>query len=160
MLELGHDGLLQPPGLIKSDVAELKRVFVDEIKNSITRGETFKNYLRYSEELKKTLDGAILQQWINGSFVTAKTNPSDIDFVTFVDTDLIKKVGAQLDIFKPGACWELYHVDAYIIEVHPDSTQESNFTQADKVYWMSLFSTTRRGRNGKKKLKGFLEIFY
>ena len=61
------------------------------IIKSGTRADIHKNYIRYSHDLKKLI-GAELQQWVNGSFVTLKVNPKDIDFITFLKHEDIKRL--------------------------------------------------------------------
>jgi hypothetical protein len=101
-----------------------------------------------------------LNQWINGSFVTQKKNPQDIDLVTFIDYKVIGQLGNRLDDFKAGQSWITYEVDAYIIPVYPQGHVQFKFTEFDLAEWLDLFSHTKLNRNGQKFEKGFLEIFY
>ena len=89
MLSFDHRGNLTPYELIQANVNEFKHFFVDRIQ-SRTRLDNFNKYIKYSEDLKSLLEGKTLKQWINGSFVTKKTNPKDIDVVTFLEHDIIK----------------------------------------------------------------------
>ena len=88
MLNFDNRGLLTPTTNILSSVEEFKQVFVDEILFSSTRLSNFNNYIKYSDALKKMLNGQPILQWINGSFVTQIIEPKDIDMVSFIDYEI------------------------------------------------------------------------
>lgn len=158
-LEFDAKGLLKPYLPIPCELSDLKTYFVDGIP-SVTRKTNYDNYIRYSNDLKTLLGNTNLTQWINGSFVTKKTNPKDIDLITFIDHGTVKKLGMKLDPFRPQSSWLFYGVDAYIVEVHPENSKSHVYTLGDIAYWLDLFSQTRPNRIGKKNQKGFLEINY
>ena len=160
MLKFDSKGFLKPCEPIPCTVSELKTQLVDGF-DSVTRQINYDNYIRYSDQLKALLGGIKFKQWINGSFVTKKENPKDIDLVTFISHAEIKKLGHKLDIFRPEGSWLIYGVDAYIIEVHPAASRSyTYFTEWDIAYWLNLFAQTRPNRRGQKQAKGFLEIIY
>ena len=160
MLKFDSKGHLKPYEPIVCDVKDLKIHFVDAF-TSVTRSINYTKYVKYSDDLKALLGGVEITQWINGSFVTKKINPKDIDFINFIDHDLIQKFGEKLHPFRPENSWDIYGVDAYILEVYPsDSKDFVKFTQSDRAYWYSQFDKTRRNRNGIRHPKGFLEIIY
>jgi len=156
MLVFNHSGLLVPDTLIPATFQQLENEFVTNIPTD-KRKTIFENYLKYTEDFKKA-SNVTLHQWVNGSFISKKKNPGDIDLVTFLDFELVKKLGKQLDTFKfPGS--ELnYGVDAYIVEVYPDDNENIFRYRADKAYWYDRFTKTRRIR-GNRLSKGFLEVF-
>lgn len=79
---LGSDGLL-PPGRHTLDEATFEATFVDGFPNSKTRGRLFTRWRRHREALASLI--AIETQWIDGSYVTSKEDPGDIDLVTIID---------------------------------------------------------------------------
>jgi hypothetical protein len=159
MLHFDSKGNLKPYQQIHSNIQDLKTYFVDNIASN-TRLDIYNKYIRYSNDLKNLI-GKELMQWVNGSFVTQKTNPKDIDLITFLDHKDIKKLGSKLDTFKPSECWNIYGVDAYILEVYAPNHDCANFTDCDVAYWLNLFGQTRPNRRtGIKNKKGFLEIIY
>ncbi|MFH6992417.1 DUF6932 family protein [Flavobacterium sp. FlaQc-48] len=157
MLNFNHSGLLVPDALIKSTLHELENEFVDKIQTE-KRKELFDNYVKYSNDLKEVFNLKELQQWINGSYVTQKRNPGDIDLVTFIDYDVIKRLGDTVNKFIFPASESIYGVDAYIIEVYPQDHKDYFKYRADYAHWYEIFTRTRRIR-GNKLAKGFLEIF-
>ena len=156
MLTFNHSGLLVPDNKIKATVQELENEFVSNIP-TVKRKEIFDAFIRYNEDFKKVCGLLELHQWINGSFVTKKTNPGDIDLVTFIAYDIIQKLGSRLDNFKYPNSEIIYGVDAYIVEVYPESHSDRFRYISDKTYWMDRFTKTRRIR-GNRLSKGFLEI--
>ncbi len=158
MLEFNSKGLLVPNIKIQSSVDELKDCFVDNI-TSKTRLEIFNKYIEYSNSLKVLLGVSNMKQWINGSFVTKITNPRDIDLVTFVDHQIVKKLGKKLIIFNKEAI-EDEMLDTYFVEVYPKGHSKEAFYSSDMAYWIDRFDTTRRDKKGIKNNKGFLEIIY
>src|SRR3954452_15377682 len=79
---LDADGLL-PPGRHTASVAEVKAAFVDPFGGSASRMAIFTGWRMHRESLQNVVPG--MYQWIDGSFVTSKLDPGDIDVVTFID---------------------------------------------------------------------------
>ena len=159
MLQFDLRGNLKPHKPIQCGLKDLKRHFVDEIESD-SRLDNYKKYLRYSNNLKTLLGNRKLKQWLNGSFVTKKRNPKDIDLVTFIDNNTIELFGDRLNTFRGVEGWEVYKVDAYIIPVHSPQSKLVNFTELDTTEWLYLFGHTKLNRKGQVFGKGFLEIFY
>lgn len=159
MLIFNRSGLLIPDNKIVSNIEELKLEFVDKIPTN-ERKYIFEKLIIYNENLKNKCSNELICQWIDGSFVTKKPNPRDIDLVTFISHDTIKEIGDSIHNFKHPNSEIIYGVDAYIIEVFPDSHKENFKTILDKAYWMDKFTKTRRNKAGNKLSKGFLEIYY
>ncbi|WP_294232103.1 hypothetical protein [uncultured Chryseobacterium sp.] len=120
--------------------------------------DLFNRFLKYNEDLQKVLGFCGFVQWVDGSFVTKKVNPGDIDLVTFIETEKILEIGSSIDPFRFPNSESIYGVDAYIIEVYPSDEPDYFRTVSDSAYWADRFSKTRRDRNGNKLRKGFLEI--
>jgi len=79
MIKFDSKGNLMPYQPIVYSTKDLKLHFVDTI-DSETRDSLFQQYKHYSRSLKALLGGIPIKQWINGSFVTRKANPKDIDW--------------------------------------------------------------------------------
>ncbi|OYU84979.1 MAG: hypothetical protein CFE24_04080 [Flavobacterium sp. BFFFF2] len=158
MLTFNHSGLLVPDHVIKSTVQELEDEFVLKLATG-KRKEIFDAYIKYNEDFKRVCNLTALKQWIDGSFVTQIRNPGDIDLVTFLDYDIIQDLGSKLDDFTYPNSEIIYGVDAYIIEVYPETHNDRFRYISDKAYWMDRFTKTRRFR-GNRLSKGFLEIQY
>jgi hypothetical protein len=61
-----------------------------------------------------------VEQWVNGSFVTQKSLPNDIDVLTFVPVELHQSLELEL-----RALFATYpNVDAYAVRVFPESHRQ------------------------------------
>ena len=151
------EGFIFPNEKINVDLATLKTVFVDNFPNSTTRKTLYDNYLRYIDDFSKQITPNFTQ-WINGSFVTLKENPNDIDFVTFIDVDIYEKCNSVIDNFWTISTYDI-GLDAYIVKTFPQN-QDEYITQTIRYTneWFDRFNTSRFDENGKKHLKGFFEI--
>ena len=159
MLVFNSKGYLVPNTNIISDLSELETEFVSNIISD-KRISLFANYLQYSKELKSYLDGAALLQWIDGSFVTKKKDPGDIDLVTFIDVEWANNLGTDIDKFKYPSSSDLYGVDAYLVKIYNREHKKYPLYKGDRTYWMDKFDKTYRNRLGQKSPKGFIEIIF
>lgn len=159
MLEFDSKGFLIPDNAIRSTLQELEQVFVEGIKTG-DRRKHFDAYLNYSKELKKLCGNIELVQWIDGSFITKKENPNDIDLVTFLDFEIIKDIDYLLSNFKEPLSKTVYGVDAYIVYTYSQNHKKYILQQSDSAYWIDRFTKTRPNRKGQKFKKGFLEIIF
>lgn len=158
MLTFNKSGLLVPDNKIYSSLNELELIFVTGILSS-NRKELFDKFVAYNTELKNKCGLVELHQWVDGSFVTKKRNPGDIDLITFISSEKLKQIGNKIDDFKFPDSDSKYGVDAYIVEVYSDLHRHKFRTDSDKTYWKDRFTKTRRNRAGNKFSKGFLEIY-
>lgn len=89
-------------------------------------------------------------QWIDGSFVTKKTNPNDIDVVSFIETEVFKRNEKEL-LLLPKM---FQNIDCYFVEVFLKDDKKYFITQTDTSYWFHFFQGTRKPR----VKKGFIQI--
>lgn len=73
--------------MIPSALDTIEAVFVKPFTKSKTRWRVFEAFFIYLTELKAVLN-VPMEIWVNGSFTTQKRDPSDIDFVIFVDRQI------------------------------------------------------------------------
>jgi hypothetical protein len=84
MLQFDEKGHLIPYDIIELTLAEFEVFFVEGLEDRAHRRGLFDNYLRYLEALKAVVE-APFYQWVDGSFVTLKSSPKDIDVLTFIE---------------------------------------------------------------------------
>jgi len=159
MLQFNSSGLLVPNTNIPSTLQELNAEFVVKIP-SPQRLSLNGQYLNYSTQLKSLCGGIDFVQWIDGSFVTKTPDPSDMDIVTFLDFNLVAKLGVALKPFIYPQSESTFHMDAYIVTIYPEKNPKSFYYASDSAYWMGKFDKTRRNRRGNRYAKGFLQIIY
>ena len=149
MLQFDDDGYLVPDRNIQSNLNELEKVF----KINHRRNELFELYSIYNTGLKKILVKE-LRQWVDGSYVTKKEYPNDIDVVTFIDHEDFIKFESQLKDFTYPNSKKEYNIDGYIIVIYPEDSKKSFFYKSDYAYWLQNFSKDSKTNSNK----GFLEV--
>jgi hypothetical protein len=157
MFEFNSFGLLSPPTIIKSMLKEFKRNFAIESPANVRR-ELYNKYEIYKDGIKKLCNKADLKQWVDGSFVTKKLNPADIDLVTFIDFETFKVVEEELKNYIYPASLINYGLDCYLIIVYPEGHKLHSVYKADCAYWINQFDKTKPDKRHKSMPKGFLEI--
>ena len=151
------EGFIFPNEKINVDLVTLKTIFVDSFPNSTTRKTLYDNYLRYIDDFSKQITPNFTQ-WINGSFVTLKENPNDIDFVTFIDVDIYERNEPNIGNFMSFSL-EKEGLDAYILQIYPQNhILYEAYSVHNQKKWFERFSNTRKDKQAKSFKKGFFEI--
>ena len=158
---LNENGLL-PFGIYPIDLPLLEQRFVLDFPRSTTRRTIFEGYLRILQAVNPlNLSG---WQWLDGSFVTAKENPEDLDVVTFLQADELDALSAEdqttvLEFLQGQARTKaLYHCETFLVIVRPFDDrlyQRYEKDRADKNY---LFGKTNFDKTGVALPKGFVSI--
>jgi len=143
--------------MIQSTVSEMEKEFVKNI-SSETRKEIFENYLKYLAALNAAFENIPFIQWINGSFTTKRTDPSDIDLVSFIDYSILYNSRELFEQFVYPNSYRNYDVDAYIVPVYPEDHKSYSLYISDRLDWLDNFNKTWFNRAGKRFPKGFLEL--
>ena len=86
--EYNDEGCL-PQGIYELTLSEVEKEFSHE--KSQKRQEMFEHYKIHLNEIKGT--GCCLNHWIDGSYVTLKEDPGDIDTLTEFDGVKIEELG-------------------------------------------------------------------
>ncbi|CAM3309475.1 nucleotidyltransferase domain-containing protein [Filibacter tadaridae] len=143
------------PGIHKYTYEEFEKQFVAEFSTSTTRSEIYKNFKDWLKLLIDVLPPSYI--WLDGSYLTDKTNPNDIDLVVFYKPEDIvdlgqegtEKLGTIINQLSDG-----YNCDAYFcysLDHLPQEVIEANFGGQEKImetYWMGQFCFDR-SRNPK-----------
>lgn len=161
-MDLNFDirGNLKPYEKIELDPIEFKTFFVDDFAGrSKTRETLFESYLAYLNAFREEVSTTFVH-WIDGSFVSNKRNPGDIDLVTLLDYETYEKKEALIEDKYRGekAQTKFGKIDAYFVKVYPKDHDRYFITEYDLVYWRSWFTETKKNRARKKFKKGFVEI--
>jgi len=152
MLTLTVDGIL-PPGRYKCSPSEIFDLFVKPYPTS-NRESLFTYWQEYDIKLKAFTGGQKLIQWVDGSFITNKLNPGDIDFVTFIPYHLYEPLVDELiDYYTTFSLYD-HGLDAYICPVYLSTHSEYVHFVSRRQYWQKLFGSQKDNLNRK----GFLEL--
>lgn len=156
-LTLQPDGLL-PSGIHPLTPEELRELFVENTGDRATRDRIYRRWHRHRASLASMV--TVTHQWIDGSYVTDKAKPGDIDVVNFVTAESYDGLAPSLrdivDSLTAGPdTRNQWGVDSYVVFTYPDGhpLETANGTQID--YWHTFWSSVR-GRDDIDK--GFVEV--
>ncbi len=159
-MELAFDlrGNLQPYEKVSLSLEEFEDFFVNRLPDNSRRRYIFARYLNFVHDFSEQVSQHFIQ-WVDGSFVTARERPNDIDFVTFVDYQLFEAKEKLIhENFRLAGAKKKYEVDAYTVRQYPEEHVKYMLYRSDWVYWYHWFSQTKKNRIKKKYPKGFIEI--
>mgnify|MGYP006288071777 CR=1 FL=1 len=124
-----------PYDFIDATLEEMYQQFVSPFPNSKTREpiwEGFNAFLSdYSRKISKHLE-----LWVDGSFITTKLNPADIDVaVIHAFTDKANRAMARMDqlhLDSLSGSKAKYRTDAYLFPIYPEA--DSRFSEANRKH--------------------------
>ncbi|MEM8525474.1 MAG: hypothetical protein AAGG68_12610 [Bacteroidota bacterium] len=151
-------GYLKPYGKNKITIEQLETEFVAPFDEPSTRHQLYTGYIHYNKNLKELLKNQKYTQWIDGSFISNKINPKDIDLVNLIDSDLVDQHEKELKQFLNHQGKENYGVDGYVVRIYPEEHAKYIRTQSDLLYWEHWFSKSRKNRRKQRFPKGFVEL--
>jgi hypothetical protein len=137
---------LLPPGFHIMSMAEIRELCVTPfLPASTTRGLIMGDLELIHNEL--ACSGIKCELWIDGSFLTQKVDPADVDILLCVDgpfinsatvpqQDLVMKIASNL---KP-----ILKCDSYVVAVFPDGHPSHINTMNVLAYWRGLFGFSRQ----------------
>lgn len=152
-LDFDEQGYLKPATPHLVDFVELLQNYFDIFPNTDKRLSLLNNWITYNRDFQNEIF-LYYEQWINGSFVTLKESPKDIDIVTFLDYRVFEYKEKSLDRFWSFSL-EDEGIDAYIVKAYPVGHALFNNYLGVRDLWLERF---QRDRNGNSK--GFLKIFF
>lgn len=155
-LSFNTNGFLKPQGPISSTIEQFESTFVTPFGGQ--RAIIFSEYQKYLADLKNVLQNVPFIQYINGSFVTKKINPKDLDVVTIIPEADFKRLESKLASFfvkDASFNYDSSLLDAYII---PDKTTAKtefiwDFSRIKQAPYKNPFAQ-------KNKSKGFIELSF
>ena len=142
-IEFDEFGNSKPYEVVSLNIDECKNIFVDNFTLSSTRLDNWNGFLQFNKDLK-TLAKYPIKQWIDGSFVTNKLNPTDIDLVSFInELDFVPSLSLFDMNRSDGYPKKMYNIDGYVIIDLPDNHQYSAKMKEQISYWKDFFSTDK-----------------
>ena len=137
-------------------MAEIENALVDGFPNSQTRGILFARWCALREALRRLV--SVEAEWLNGSYVTDKQDPNDIDVVNFIEHRELEKLDAAGKTLLKGLVHNkisqaLHGCDSYLVAVVPEDHPQYHAYQEITAYWDKWLGTDREGN-----AKGYLEV--
>ena len=139
-------GYWTPAKPIEMDLETIRSVFLFNENRKLI----FETYLDFLAILKEMgLENS--KQWLDGSFVTRKWAPRDLDFVIFLDSTFFLKFEDDLRALRRT----FTKLDYYFMPIYPKNHSRYNWFEGEEAYWYHTFLTIRHypGRR-----KGFIEL--
>jgi hypothetical protein len=158
-LSFNGRGNLAPEEVNLLSAEEFEIFFVDKFQASQTRKCLFEALLDFIDNIKSIFDDSLtITAWLDGSFVTNKMSPNDLDVVIFLPNELVELNESELlnviDKYKNANC----QIDSYILKVYPQDHSRFIRTQSDTAYWTHWFGSSKPNRQRKRLKKGFIEL--
>lgn len=121
-----------------------------------TRAVLFDDFQNLRHRIREQCGNGLLEVWLNGSFISTKGEPADIDAVFHIKDTTLQDHGSFLlnELQKSRG----QAVDGYILRVYPDDHKRHFRTTSDRAYWEHLFSRTKPTRTRRGFAKGFIKI--
>ncbi|MHA0035014.1 DUF6932 family protein [Deinococcus sp. PESE-13] len=135
------------PGLHNWTCVDFKLRLVDGFSGSRTRLQIFNGFMLLRLELLKFVK--LGHQIVDGSYCTHKTDPNDVDVVTFLDLDELNGLDAAAqdslqNLFKgPNSKGEFY-TDSYLVWSVPEGHQLYPEYLQSRRYWLGQFGFDRQ----------------
>jgi hypothetical protein len=156
-MEFDLIGHLAPYTVIPATFEAFEKLLVQSFPSNSTRYTIVEGYKRYLTRLK-TLLNSNFHQWIDGSFVTDKMNPNDIDIVTFIDYNVFFQKERELSGLIAPESKLIYKVDAAFVPFYPINHRLHQVTEWDINFWKDFYSHTRPDNQNSKMQKGFIQL--
>jgi hypothetical protein len=142
---------LLPAGFHPMDLAGLRRLTVDRFPYSFTRHSIMTSFESIVARINQS--GIAGQIWIDGSFLTEKPEPEDVDMVLAIDVATFRSLDAAQQRFFLGfqaaSLFASHKCDNYAIIIDP-SRPDSAWLYA---YWLRQFGFSRAD-----EMKGIVTI--
>lgn len=154
---LGPNGYL-PQGRHSVTVDEFYEQFVTAFPSSKTRERLYRRWARHREALSSVLP--VQAQWIDGSYVTSKVDPSDIDMVSVMDGEAYDRLAPTVrSLVEPliagKATKAVWGMDSYPVFRWPEGHPLEAASQLAELEWDTFW---QRQRNMTGLVKGYLEV--
>ena len=154
--EFDSGGVL-PSGRFPATVVEVEHRFVSTFPASHTRRSIYDGWRQRREELFDLVE--VEYEWVDGSFVTSKSEPSDLDVVTFVTAVRMAALRAvdqaRVGELTLGAYSQVTFGCHSFLTVVPDESQSAEYNSYLLVrgYWDKWWTSDRNVTS-----KGYLEV--
>lgn len=150
MLQFDNNGYLMPYRGIEADLSVIEQNFVFNAH----RTQLFKHYLRWLDSFQSKVTRQFVQ-YVNGSFISQKEYPKDIDFVSFFDYDVYEAQEPFLDKYWSFSLEE-QGLDSYLVKNYPEKHENYALSLAIQEVWANRYAQKTLISQNKTIEKGFL----
>jgi hypothetical protein len=159
-LNFDERGNYKPYGRSELNLNQFREIFVDAFNEDSSRHVIYNEFEKYVTEFSSEVSPQFII-WINGSFVTNKLNPQDIDIVILLNHKIaMERTNILQEKFLNRSLLRAFKIDAYIVRLFPAEHKEYIKTRSDLLYWEHWFSNSRMNSAKKRFPKGFIELSF
>ena len=152
-------GNLYPATIVTIEWADFVQCFVTDFPDSITRKRLSTNFIEFINRIQQNFNQEEFKVWIDGSFVSQKLDPRDIDAVFMLDFKVCERYKSVLDNqffikelkFSKG-------LDLYYSCEYPTNHKRHFLSHLNHLYWQDVYGSTRKDDNDRQHSKGFIEL--
>lgn len=153
---LGANGLL-PTGLVRVSAEQVQEHFVAPFSTSTSRQRLYDQWLLHRQAIEVIIP--IQRQWLNGSFVTHKVDPADIDVVTFIDGEALNALdpprqAVLSDLMAGHSTRDRWGIDSFVVPTYAEDHPDRTAARKAEGYWWRMWTNVK----GSNLTKGFLEV--
>ena len=158
MIQFDDRGNLYPSRVIETNYDDFEQQFVQNMKASETRQRLWHNFNDFIYDFQAQIIPTF-KIWIDGSFVSNKLNPRDIDAVFILDYKICERQQSILDNmwFTKARKFQL-GLDFYYSIDYPETHKRHFVSHLNHLYWLDVYGHTRQDNTGKNHRKGFIEL--
>lgn len=138
-------GNLIPYEVIETDLITFRRRFVEQFLSSTKRPHLLNLFIQYINDIEEII-GSGFFVWVDGSFITQKPEPSDIDFVIFIDYQRYQQHEATLEQIRQRRFLPNSEVDGYFVAIYPEEHRRRSWFESDQMRWLHGFGTSLSNR--------------
>lgn len=133
-------------GFHPMSIQDVRTLCVDSFPLSKRRSDVMKGL---EQILSLLVDARVIADiWLDGSFLTHKVDPDDVDFIVYIqENDFINFTESQnkmLDWIAGEDLKEQFHCDCYVLFEYPKDHPLYWEGQWMKAYWMKQFGFSRK----------------
>lgn len=147
-MQFNLNGYLDP-GIHNADLSDIEEHLVKGFSTSITRPRIIDGYKRHRAELQAL--NVEFEQFVDGSFVSTKNDPGDIDLVCFADAQAVDQLSTEnkqklRTLVLGPETKQTHYCDAYFCPTVPEHHPNYAQTRTSRKYWMGEFGFDRLDR--------------
>jgi hypothetical protein len=135
---------------------EFNYFFVEKLEDTTHRRQLFEKYLLFLTELEKVFQKDFFHL-IDGSFITQKDFPQDIDLVVFLPHEKMIRYLSTIYDFRKNAK-NRFQLDVKFSPVCKWNHRNFEDSKHQEAYWLDLFGFSRADKLGKRNPKGIIKI--
>lgn len=150
-----------PAGRHPCTVEEVETSLVDAIGASSSRRLIFDWWRMHRASLRHLMPYG--PQWVDGSFVTTKVDPGDVDLMTILDGPAFDALAIEVrwlvkSLVSGQYTRAFWRCDSYPVFRYPSGHPLHDAGEAALAYWADWWGHTRDTDPGGKQPKGYLEV--